>query len=93
MRAICLAVMFCVVPMTGTALDGSPGGNDPQPQAKAPADASKLICERKKALGSNHPERVCKTQAERDAERTKAQADLQRYGSCSGNDNVCVGQP
>lgn len=93
MRAICLAAMFCLIPMISLAQGGNPGVNDPQPQAKSPADDSKLVCERKKALGSNRPERVCKTQAEWDAERAKAQADLQRYGRCSGNDNPCVAQP
>jgi hypothetical protein len=91
MRAICLAAMLCLVPMIGMAQDGKPAGGDAQ--AAAPTDGSKLVCERKKALGSNRPERVCKTQTEWDAERAKAQANLQRYGRCSGNDNVCVGQP
>jgi hypothetical protein len=93
MRAICLVAMLGLMPMIGLAQDGSAAGNDPQPQAKAPADDTKLVCERKKALGSHRPERVCKTQAEWDAERAKAQADLQRYGRCSGNDNPCVAQP
>lgn len=91
MRAICLTAMLCMVPMIGMAQGGNPAGNDVQ--AKVPADDAKLVCERKKALGSHRPERVCKTQAEWDAERAKAQADLQRYGRCSGNDNHCVAQP
>lgn len=93
MRTICLVVMLGLMPMVGLAQDGSATGNDPQPQANTPAKDSKLVCERKKALGSHRPERVCKTQAEWDAERAKAQADLHRYGRCSGNDNHCVAQP
>lgn len=90
MRTICLVAMLGLMPLIGVAQTGSSGSDM---QAKAPADDTKLVCERKKALGSNRPERVCKTQAEWDAERAKAQADLQRYGRCSGNDNHCVAQP
>lgn len=93
MRTMGLVAMFCLMSMTGVVLGGNTDGNAAQAQAKAPADDSKPVCERKKALGSNRPERVCKTQAEWDAERAKAQADLQRYGRCSGNDNPCVAQP
>lgn len=93
MRAMYLTAMLCLAPMVGLAQSPNPGGNDAQPQAKASADGSKLVCERKKALGSNRPERVCKTQDEWDAERAKAHADLQRYGRCSGNDMICTGQP
>ena len=92
MRTICLVAMLGLMPMIGVAQSGTAESNA-QAQAKAPADDTRLVCERKKALGSNRYERVCKTQAERDAERAKAQADLQRYGSCSGNDNHCVAQP
>lgn len=42
------------------------------------AEDDRMVCERHKPVGSNRPKTVCKTVAERRAEREAAQADVQR---------------
>lgn len=54
-------------------------------------DDDRMVCERKKKLGSNMVERVCTTAAQRDAAKKQAQNDLDRLGRCSGNDSICSG--
>lgn len=62
----------------------SPAADTGNPQAAE-------ICRVEKPKGSNIATRVCRSQAEWD--RGQAQADLQRLGCCSGNENACRGEP
>lgn len=46
--------------------------------AAATDDDERMVCERRKVLGSNRPERVCKTVAQRREEKERARADMDR---------------
>lgn len=65
----------------------------PLPPAKGvvEADGDRLVCERRRKLGSQRMERVCMTVAQREAAKDAARQDLQRLGRCSGNDSICAG--
>ena len=69
----------------------SPTETPDRPQAQAGDLQEKKVCEVRKKAGSNRPERVCTTVAERDAAKAKAQDDLHRIGRCGGGDSICIG--
>ena len=63
---------------------------NPSAIAEEPVQApERVVCERKKRVGSNLVERVCKTESQRQAARERAREDLQRLGGCSGNEGPC----
>lgn len=69
-------------------------------QETAPVEASeaaperdpgeRMICERVKAIGSNKVERVCKTAAQRAAERDSSRASRENMNRTMEQRNVCA---
>lgn len=57
--------------------------------AETPPTEDRMVCERKKRIGSNRIERICMTESQRQAARERARDDLQRTGACSGNYSAC----
>ena len=95
-RSIVLAAMFfagtCLASETTTPTDAdkaAPAAQAEVAQAEQPPAEDRMICERKKRIGSNRIERVCMTASQRQAARDRARNDLQRLGACSGNDAAC----
>ena len=84
MRAIA-AVGFLLVSCTCFA------GEDASKSPNQTDQRDKVVCEKEKALDSNRIVRVCMTESQRAQAREEARGDLQRLGSCSGNENACVG--
>lgn len=49
--------------------------------ADQPEKEDRMVCERKKRIGSNRIERICMTESQREAARERARNDLQRLGA------------
>ena len=72
------------------AVSSQAGAPEPE-QVQSGDQPEKKVCEVRKKAGSNRPERVCTTVAQRDAAKAKAQDDLHRIGRCGGGDSICIG--
>ena len=78
--------VFCAVLLFAAGIAHAGDSQQPAPasttatEAGVPAtdDDERMVCERRKVLGSNRPERVCKTVAQRREEKERARADMDR---------------
>jgi hypothetical protein len=72
-RAAASWFMFCCLPMTASAEEPVDPAASAQSQAAAKeVYQNQLICKTKAVVGSHIPKRICKTQAQIDAERARA---------------------
>lgn len=90
--AIALLMTSLLTPVYAneTPISGQTLGKETAQTTNAETDG-KVVCERKRIIGSNRTEKVCMTESDRIAAKQKAQQDLHRLGRCSGNDNICRG--
>lgn len=95
-RSIVLAALLLAGP--GLASETATSTHAEERHTPARADAAtteqspagdRMVCERKKRIGSNRIERICMTESQRQAARERARNDLQRLGACSGSDSAC----
>jgi len=94
MKTVLLVSLLCLSPFA-FAGEAAAISESTAPAAETVSDASsdkpatKQRCERRKALGSNIAKRECFTVTDDSEAKDRAQADLARYGRCSGNETAC----
>lgn len=74
-----LALCLLLVPaLTYASEDAAPSAPAKPPVAAPADDGDKLICRTEKKIGSNRPERICRTKAELQREREHADTQMRR---------------
>ena len=71
-----MAVLVALQPSAASATDFSAPSDQKGTQAKPDKVKEKMICHRETPTGSVRPVRICKTQAEADADAARAQQQL-----------------
>ncbi|HET6471547.1 MAG TPA: hypothetical protein VFG38_06870 [Pseudomonadales bacterium] len=92
-KVLCLVAVMQLLatwPARGAAEEAASAAGTTQSAAQS-AYNSKLICKSERVIGSNIPKRVCRTQAQVDAERTAAQEQMKDVNSQIGRQTGAEG--
>jgi len=87
------AIVFALALLSSPVFAADSSNETPPAQASNPTtqpakDPNRMVCERKKTLGSNKIERVCMTAAQKEAAREAARDAMLRGSRCA--DSSCV---